>query len=87
MSRKQVSPKGAIVYWIEKGSAELRSVVLKPHDIPGARTYESEVRIKYASDPVEIVPIPLARAGNEWERSEVARLKALAAEIRADRSE
>lgn len=87
MSRKQGSPKGAIVYWIEKGSAELRSVVLTPDDIPGSRNYESEVLIKYAVDPVEIVPIQLARAGNDWERNEVARLKALAAELRAQRSD
>ena len=57
--------------------------MMGPNDIFRGGTYESEVRIKYANDPVEIAIIFLNRAGNDWERSEVERLKAKAEEIRA----
>jgi len=77
----------AIVYWIERGSGELRSQTMEPHDLRGSGTYESEVRIKYAVDPLEMTTIYCSRFGNDWERSEVERLKALSASLRKDRAE
>ena len=75
----------ALIYWVESGSGELRTQHMTPSDLRGSGTYESEVRIKYAIDPIEVATIYLSRAGNDWERSEVARLKALAEQIRGQR--
>ena len=50
---------------IEGGSGNLRSKVMEPHDLRGGGTYESEVRWKYALDPVEMATIYLSRAGND----------------------
>ena len=79
-----MSKNGATVWWIEADSGELRSHTLDPHDLLGSGTFENEVRIKYARNPVEIATILHARAGNDWERAELERLRDRAAEVRAE---
>jgi hypothetical protein len=58
----KVNKNAAMIYWIEAGSGELRSLTMEPHDLHGG-TYETEVRLKYALNPVEIATIYLSRAG------------------------
>jgi hypothetical protein len=77
----------AIVYWIEAGSGNLLSRVMEPHDLRGGGTYESEVRLKYALNPLEMATICLRRAGNDWEKGEVERLRAKSQAMRAERRE
>jgi hypothetical protein len=64
----------AIVWWIERDTGELRSQVMSQNDLFRGGTYESEVRLKYARNPVEMTTIFLRRAGNQWEREELDRL-------------
>jgi len=80
----KASKNAAIVYWIEARSGNLRSQVMEPHDLHGG-TYETEVRLKYAVDPVEMATIYLSRAGNDWEKGEVERLRAKSQAMQAER--
>ena len=72
----------ATVWWIEKGTGELRSRSFGPHDIPSGGTYENEVSLKYAADPVEMTTIYNSRAGNTWEKSAMDRLRDKSAAMR-----
>jgi hypothetical protein len=83
----KLSKNAAIVYWIEAGSGNLQSQVMEPHDLRGGGTYESEVRLKYAVDPVEMATIYLRRAGNDWEKGEVERLRTKSHSMLAERRE
>jgi hypothetical protein len=80
-----MSQDTVLAYWIEAGTGELRIEGMGNADIFRGGTYESEVRLKYARDPIEVVIIQMSRAGNDWERSEVNRLQAKAAELREAR--
>jgi hypothetical protein len=84
-SMARAKEKGAIVYWIEAGSGELRSHMMESSYLLPGRTYEREVLLKYAVDPVEPVTIPLSRAGGDWEKSVVEQLRAKSAAMRAER--
>ena len=80
----KLNKNAAIIWWIEAGSGELRSQIMEPHDLHGG-TYETEVRLKYAVDPVEMVTIVLSRAGNDWEKGELERLRAKSQAMQAER--
>lgn len=78
MAKKNLD--AVIVYWVERGSGSLMSQLLGPNDIFRGGTYESEVRMKYAVDPIAIEEIPIARAGEGWAVAAVERLRMLAKE-------
>lgn len=69
---------GVLAYWIEKQSGNLRSERMMPHDARSG-SYEAEVTLKLAVDPIEVTIIPFAQLGNDWAVDAVARLKATAA--------
>lgn len=72
-----------MAYWIEARSGALRSETMGPNDLMGHGSYEAEVRLKLAADPVEVVVIPLAQLGNDWARAEVERLRTKSLELTA----
>ncbi|MEM7664562.1 MAG: hypothetical protein AAF250_01780 [Pseudomonadota bacterium] len=72
----------ATVWWIERDTGELCSQSFGTHDIAGSGTFENEVVIKYASDPIEMTTIYHSRAGNAWEQAAMERLRNLSAGMR-----
>lgn len=76
-----------LAYWIEADNGELRIESLGKHHLRGG-TYESEIWTKYARKPLdnEVIIVHLSRAGNDWERAAVERLRAKAQAIRTDQN-
>lgn len=51
-------------------------------DLPRGSTYKHEIDVKYARDPVDVVVILIASAGNESSKAQIELLRARAKEIR-----
>ena len=62
-------------YWIEADTGEFVSKNMGSADVFRGGTYESEVILKHARNPLEIVIVPSSQRGNDWARSEIKRLK------------
>lgn len=54
--------QGTTVWWIERATGYLECHHFE--SVPNNGSFEAEVRIKYANDPVEILCIPDRQAGN-----------------------
>lgn len=70
-----MSKDSVMAYWIEADTSEFCSKSMGANDIFRGGTYESEVSLKYARNPLDIVIIPSAYLGNDWAKSEIQRLK------------
>lgn len=72
-----MSKDSVVAYWIEADTGELCSKRMGANDIFRGGTYDSEVIMKYARNPLDldIVPIPIAQLGSAWAETEIQRLK------------
>lgn len=77
----------ATVWWIEADTGELRSKTMGAWALPAGSTFANEVEVRYARNPIEMIVILQNRAGNDWERAEVERLRVLSSEIKRQRAE
>ena len=77
-----MSKDSATVWWIEADTGELKSQPMGPNDVLGSGTFENEVVIKYARNPVDLTTIYHRRAGNDWERDALVRLRTKSQEMR-----
>ena len=79
-----MSKDSVTVYWIEADTFEFCSKSMGSADIFRGGTYESEVILKYARDPLEsdILTIPFNQHGSDWAKSQVQRLKDKSATLR-----
>lgn len=72
----------ATIYWYEADDGEFQVKHLTTAHLRQGVDYETEVRIKYARNPVRFLVIPSARAGNSGERLALDELKAEAKSYR-----
>ncbi len=72
-----MSRDSVMAYWIESDTSEFCSKCMGSADIFRGGTYESEVILKYARNPLDfdIVVIPFDQHGSDWAKSQVQRLK------------
>lgn len=72
----------AMIYWYERDTGDFNSKHLSISHLRQGVDFESEVRIKYARDPVRVLVISSASAGNPGERFALGELKAEAKSYR-----
>lgn len=70
-----------MAYWIEAETGNFCVQSMGTNDIFRGGTYESEIRLKYAHDPLEIVVIPLSQHESDWAKSARQRLRDKSAEL------
>lgn len=57
-----MSKNSFVAYWVEE-DGRFCSQVMHPHNLNSGSSYESEVRVKYATNPIEIEIVPMLILG------------------------
>lgn len=78
-----MSKDSVIAYWIEADTGEFCSKSMGANDIFQGGTYESEVILKLARNPLDILVIPIACLGNDGSLAAIEQLKGKSVALRA----